>query len=185
MKVFYTISPLLLLLPVALALPLHSVSNAEAVQHQTLKAKRLHEDSANNVLARRNEVSTGYETSEKLEPDCDDLPHKKVFHHRPNKLKAGGGVPNSNQNNSPADAQWNSTVMPAVAPQPMTGPSPGQSPPAPPGKAAPNYRPAVLGSVALHMGHGPVVPGHPWTAPSETGSPPPVSKSSTRQFQQY
>ena len=182
MKVFYTISPLFLLLPLSLALPLQSASNAEVDKHQTLQARRLQERSADNELAPRNEVATEYETSEESEPDCDDLPHKKVFHHRPNKLKAGGEVTNSDQTNSPAHAQSNSTVMPAVAPQPMTGPSPDQSPPASPGKAAPNYRPAVLGSVALQMGHGPVVPGHPWTAASDSGSSSLVSKFSTRQI---
>jgi len=259
MKVFYTISPLLVLLPVILALPLQSASNAEADKRQTLQDKRQHEGRAYNVLAptidsnedvhilelNSHDVATEQDTSGNPEPACIPLPHGKVsyhHHHQPNKQKVGGGVTNSNQTNSPAHAQSNSTVMPAVAPQPMAGPSPGQSPPPAPGTVPdpnnggpphqdlpprqlagrsdppvpipdnatpnycpprphkladhthvnhtrpkgskrPNYRPAALGSVAL--GHGPVVPGQPWPAASDSGSSAQVSTASTRQVKHH
>lgn len=254
MKVFYNLPPLLLLLPRTLALPLISANNAEVDQHQSLQDKHELEDRAYDERAptivsnadvhdfelSEREVSTGKDASGDSEPDCIPPPHAKVsHHHQPNKQKVGGGVTNSNQTNSPAHAQSNSTVMPAVAPQPMANASPGQSPPnyggpahqdLPPrqlaGRSAspapvpddgkpkycaphpkklanhthvnhthvnhahvnhahvnhtqvhnnvPNYRPAGLGSVTPAMGHGPVVPGQPWT----------VSKAYTQQIHHY
>lgn len=261
MKVFYTISPLLLLLPVTLTLPLHSANNAEADKRQTLQDKRQHEVRPYNILAptinsnedvhdlelNSRDVSTGQGTSEDSEPASILLPHGKLshhHHHQPNEQNVGGGVTNSKLTNSPAHAQSDSSVMPAVAPQPMAGPSPGQSPPPAPGtvpdpnvggpphqdlpprqlagrsdpsvpipdKATPkhcppyphklashphvdhtglkcskppNYRPAALGNGAVNMGHGPVVPGRPWTAAADSGSSAQVSTASTRQFKHH
>lgn len=179
MKVSYTISSLLLLLPLTSALPLLSENTVEADRHQTTQAKRQHDRSANNILApsidsnkdvhdlesnrqagapnryfedatsgdrQKRQATTGYE---KLEPVCPPPPHKSKLHHRPNKQefhrgpnkqKVGGGVTNNNQTNSPAHAQSDSTVMPAVAPQPMGGSSTSQAPPPAAGTIPdPNY----------------------------------------------
>ena len=174
----------------------------------------------------KREESTKQEIHEHQNPACHHRPYKQGLHHQQSKHKSGAGVTNSNQTNSPAHAQANANVMPAVAPQPMAGSSTGQAPPPAPGTMPdpnsggpphqdlpprqlagrsdppgpvpsnstgkhchahpqkyvnhalpknagwPNYRPAALGGVAPQMGHGPVVPGRPWTPASGDGPSP-------------
>ena len=167
MKASYAVSPLLLLLPVAIALPLLPANNIEAGRLETLQAKRQHEGSAYNVLAptidsnkafhdlqlnrqtggavghdqdgtswtqQKREAPTDRETYENPEAGWHHWPHKPLpHHHRPNNNKVGGEVTNSTGLNSPAHAQTSSNVMPAVAPQPMAGSSTGQAPQPAPG----------------------------------------------------